>query len=238
MNHPIGTCAVSYMRCSGEGQTTGDTWDRQSAAIAKYAGANQITVLEEFRDAGVTGKMELEGRDGLSRCLAFVRENNVPLVLVESSDRLARDMIVAEVIVREFQKIGLRVVAASGGIDLTEGDDRNPTAKLVRQILAAVSEFDRCVIVLKTRAARQRVRMRDGEAKGYLGDEALAKGRCEGRKPYGALPSETEVLTLIRRLRIDGAKLREIVDYLNERSIMARSGKVWTVGSLARILAR
>jgi hypothetical protein len=98
------------------------------------------------------------------------------MVLVESSDRLARDLIVAEVVIREFQKVDVRVVAASGGIDLTAGDDSNPTAKLVRQILAAVSEFDRCVISLKLRAAKDRMKAR-GE-------------KAEGRKAFGENPDE------------------------------------------------
>jgi hypothetical protein len=31
----------------------GDTWDRQAAAIAKYAKQHGLEVVDEFRDAGV-----------------------------------------------------------------------------------------------------------------------------------------------------------------------------------------
>lgn len=33
------------MRCSGDGQITGDTWDRQHEIIHKYAAANAIEII-------------------------------------------------------------------------------------------------------------------------------------------------------------------------------------------------
>lgn len=230
--------AVTYLRVSGDSQIEKDGFPRQRFACEKYAVGNDLQIVREFRDEGVTGKMELEGRAGLSDCLAFVRENEITTVLVECSDRMARDMIVSEVIVREFQKIGVRVISASGGVDLTEGNDANPTAKLVRQILAAVSEFDRCVIVLKTRAARQRIRMRDGIARGYEGAEALRMGRCEGKKPYGALTGETETIARMKAIQSTGRNYREVVEALNASGSVGRSGKAWTIGTVHKILSR
>ena len=45
-----------------------------------------------------------------------------------------------------------------------------PTSKLIRQILGAVSEFDKAMIVAKLKGARDRARR--------------AHGKCEGRKAY------------------------------------------------------
>lgn len=216
--------AVAYMRCSGESQIQGDTWSRQEAAISKYAKANGITVLEWFRDEGVTGKMELEGRVGLSACIDYVRTHDIKLALVEDSTRLARDLIVSEVVVREFQKIGVRVVASAGGVDLTEGDESNPTAKLIRQILAAVSEFERCCIVIKMKGARDRIRVRDG--------------RCEGRKSFGMLPGEVEVLATMHRFRLEGCTYKTIASNLNALEYPTRSGGKWLMQTVAKILDR
>jgi DNA invertase Pin-like site-specific DNA recombinase len=230
--------AVSYLRCSGESQIQGDTWERQNAIIAKYASANNIEVAKEFRDEGVTGKMELEGRTGLSACIEYVRENGIKLVLIEDSTRLARDMIVAEVVIREFQKIGVRVIAASGGIDLTEGDDSNPTAKLIRQILAAVSEFERCCITLKLRGARQRKRIKDGIAKGYSEDDAAKFGKCEGRISFGLKPGESTILSEMQTARRHGMSYDAIAAMLNATNTPTRYGKSWRSSTIAKILKR
>lgn len=216
--------AVTYLRCSGEGQIQGDTWDRQQSAIQKYADAHTILIEREFRDEGITGKMELEGRAGLSACIEYVRENDIKLVLIEDSTRLARDMIVAEVIVREFQRLNVRVVAASGGVDLTEGDELNPTAKLIRQILAAVSEFERNVITLKLRGARQRIKAK--------------LGKCEGRKSFGTKPGEDDILADMFLARQQDMSYEDIADMLNSDERFTRYGKPWRGSTISKILQR
>jgi DNA invertase Pin-like site-specific DNA recombinase len=231
--------AVSYLRCSGESQILGDTWDRQNESIAKFASVRGFEIVSEFRDEGVTGKMELEGRTGLSACIAYVQEYGIKTVLCESSDRLARDMIVAEVIVREFQKIGVRVFAASSGIDLTEGDDSNPTAKLIRQILAAVAEFDRCVVVLKLKAARTRIKEqgRAPGAKNYSPDP-IRNRNAEGRHPFGWKPGEEPILKQMHMLKGLGMTPKTIAAKLNESGILSRYGLPWRGSTISKILAR
>lgn len=233
------TAAVAYLRCSGESQITGDTWSRQNDIVSRYAAANALEVVREFRDEGVTGKMELEGRTGLSACIAYVQENKIGTVLVESSDRLARDMIVAEIIVREFQKIGVRVIAASGGVDLTEGDEANPTAKLIRQILAAVAEFDKCVTVLKLKSARSRIKSegRRPGAKNYSLDP-IRNSRAEGRHPYGYKPGEEAIFETMRSMHSAGMSSARIVDALSAAGTLSRYGKPWKASVIAKILAR
>lgn len=215
--------AVGYMRCSGMA-FDGETWDRQEEAINKYAAANDIRIVEWFRDEHVPGKTEMHNRPGLAACMARVDSNCVKLVLVEISDRLARDSMVSELIIREFQKSGVRVVSASGGVDLTAGDDTNPTAKLVRQILAAVAEFDRCVIVLKLRAARERLRAQNG--------------RCEGRKPYGTKLGEAGEFWAIVQKANDGWTPENIAAELNERQVPTRQGKRWHAATVSKIISR
>lgn len=233
----MNTACVSYLRCSGDSQRFGDTWERQNEAVTKYCSSHNHELSREFRDEGVTGKMELEGRTGLSACMAYVQEKEIKVVLVESSDRLARDMIVAEVIIREFQKIGVRVIAAASGIDLTEGDDSNPTAKLIRQILAAVAEFDRCVVVLKLKCARDRIR--------------ADKGKCDGRKSFGEKPDEAPILRqmftlkglnmtckdIAKKLNSEGIPTRGILKK-NSEGVMERVHKPWRGSVVSKILAR
>src|SRR6187200_814188 len=95
------TKAVSYLRVSGQGQVQGDGFERQRTAIAKFAKAAKYEVVDEFRDEGVSGTKELEHRPGLAALLDRVESNGVKVVLVERADRLARDLMVNEVIVHQ-----------------------------------------------------------------------------------------------------------------------------------------
>jgi len=220
--------AVAYYRVSGDGQIDGDGFTRQAEACKKYAATKGINILGEFRDEGVPGKTELIGRAGLTGCIEQCRNHGIKIVIVESADRLARDLIVAELLIQEFQKIGVTVISASGGINLTEGDASNPTAKLVRQILSAVAEFDRNVTVLKLRGARERKRK--------------AEGRCEGVKPFGATQDEQHCVFQILTWANSGMSADRIALLLNEQSVESRlktrSGKPWSAGTIRKIIAR
>ena len=164
------TPALSYLRVSGRGQVDGDGFPRQREAITAFARANGFEVIEEFRDEGVSGTKELADRPGLAALIDRLESNGVRVVLVERADRLARDLMVNEVILDQFRRIGARVLAADG-VDLTTGNE-DPTRTLIRQVLGAVAQFEKTVVVLKLRAARERKRRQTG--------------RCEGRKPFGS----------------------------------------------------
>lgn len=218
--------AVSYVRVSGKGQADGDGPERQRLAIARFARASRLTVVEEYSDLGVSGARELADRPGLARLLDRLESNGVRTILVERADRLARDLMVQEVIVAQFAKIGARILT-SDGVDLTGSDD--PTRRLIRQVLGAVSEFEKNVLVLKLRAARERKRAR-GE-------------RVEGVKPYGHLPAERALIARMKRLRrkpANGPRLTfvALAAQLNAEGHRNRAGREWSPQLVHHALAK
>ena len=217
--------AIAYLRVSGQGQVDGDGFERQRSAISRFARSTRLHVAEEFRDEGVSRTRELENRPGLAAIMDRVEDGEIRTVIVERADRLARDLMVSEVILDRFRLAGVRVLTADGQ-DLTADDD--PTRKLIRQVLGAVSEFDKSVTVLKLRTARERRRRRSG--------------RCEGRKPFGARPGEAEALALMRLRRITPGRPRrsfaQIAAELNLRRIPTRTGTPWQPRTVYGILNR
>jgi len=104
------------------------------------------------------------------------------------------------------------VIEAEGGNDLTVADG-NPTAVLIRQILGAVSQFDKSVTVNKLRSARIRKRLREG--------------KCEGRKVYGHSDHERLIVLKVKGLRRkprggDAMSYQSIADELNREGIPTR----------------
>jgi len=210
--------ALAYLRVSGKGQINKDGFPRQREAVRKFAKANNLEVVGEYRDEGVSGTKELEDRQGLATLLDYIESNGIRIVLVERADRLARDLMVGEVILGQFRKLGISVIAADSGVDLTTSDD-DPTRTLIRQVLGAVSQFDKSVIVLKLRAARERTKRKTG--------------RCEGRKPYGYYPGEDKVVKRIRQLyrkRKGENRLgfMTIAKILNKEGVPTRTGAKWS----------
>jgi DNA invertase Pin-like site-specific DNA recombinase len=220
--------AVSYLRVSGKGQVDGDGFPRQRETIARYAKAAGFELVGEYRDEGVSGTKDLDDREGLSDLLARIRSNGVRVVLVERADRLARDLIVGELILNQLRELGVKVIAADGGTELTAGDD-DPTRTLIRQVLGAVAQFEKAVIVSKLKAARMRQRK--------------ATGRCDGRKPFGTRPGEADVVAVIQKLRRKprgGERLSfaAIAERLNAEGHATRTGKPWAPETVRGIVQR
>ena len=220
--------ALAYLRVSSKGQINKDGFPRQRDTILKYAKANSLEIVSEYRDEGVSGTKELEHRQGLAALLDFIESNGIRIVLVERADRLARDLMVGEVILGQFRGLGVSVIAADSGVDLTAGDD-NPTRTLIRQVLGAVSQFEKSVIVLKLRAARERIKRKTG--------------RCEGRKPYGYYPGEDGIIKRIKELHRkphgeSRAGFQTIAKRLNKEKVPTRSGAKWSGVLIKSILTR
>lgn len=148
------------------------------------------------------------------------------VVLVERSDRLARDNLVAELILQEFRKLGVQVIDCEADIDLTHDDD--PSKVLIRQILQAVSQFEKSSIVKKLRRARERKRAKEG--------------RCEGAKPFGYYSDERQALAYILDAAGRGLTAGQIATEMNRmldtggKAMRPRKGSRWNRGTVWKIM--
>jgi hypothetical protein len=100
--------------------------------------------------------------------------------------------------------------------------DDGPTSKLIRQILGAVSEFDKAMIVAKLRGARERVRR--------------TKGKCEGRKSYAEAKPELVALAKQLRRELPRPSLRDISDALFVRGYATPLGKRYSASAVQSML--
>jgi DNA invertase Pin-like site-specific DNA recombinase len=212
--------AFAYLRVSGKGQVDGDGFPRQKAAIKAYADAHGIRIKTWFQEEGVSGTKDLDNRPALQELMIALHSNGVRTVLIEKLDRLARDLMVQETIIGDLRKNGFEIISVAEP-DLCSDD---PSRKLVRQVFGAISEYERSMIVLKLRAARQRARIRDG--------------RCEGRKPFGEREGEQDIIGRIQKLADRGMNFTQIADKLNAEGLPTRANGQWFPATVSRILAR
>lgn len=215
--------AFSYLRTSGKGQVGNDGFPRQRDAVNRYAKANRLEIVQEFTDEAVSGTTDAIDRPGLTDLFVALKANGVRTVIVENATRLARDLMISEILLAEFRKLGVRVISADGGIDLTLGND-DPSGKLIRQILGAVAEWEKCALVQKLRASRLRIRR--------------AGGRCEGKKAYGYNPEEARVVATIMEHRASGLSYVAIAGQLNDGGVKSRSGGTWHPTQVQRVIVR
>lgn len=218
------TKCFAYLRVSGAAQIDGDGFERQLLACQAYAAANGYEIVEVFKEMGVSGTKELDDRPALSELLAALEENGIKVVICEKLDRIARDLMIQETIIGDMQKHGYTLISTTEP-DLCSDD---PSRVLIRQIFGALAQYDRAMIVLKLRGARQRMKSRTG--------------KCEGRKSFGERPEEQHALGAILGMSEQGWKTEDMARYLNSfenrERYQTRSGKPWRSSVVRKILAR
>jgi len=188
---------------------------RQRASIEKWAAANGVTIVEWFIEEGVSGSVEL--RPALQKMMLALLSNGVRTVVIERMDRIARDVVTQENIVRAIQKQGFTLISTMEP-DLCSDD---PGRVAMRQMLGVFAEYDRKTIVLKLRAARRRKR--------------IQTGRCEGRKQYGERDSEPAIIARIRDMHAAGSNYEQIAKQLNVEGIASRKGS-WFGSTVRRVV--
>ena len=165
--------AFAYARVSTAGQETG----------------NQI---QEIHDAGfsiephriitetVSGSTAMARRKGFSRLLDKMEQGD--LLVVTKLDRLGRDAIDVSMTVERLAGMGIRVHCLTlGGVDLTSS-----AGKMTMNVINAVAQFERDLLIERTQAGLTRTR---------------AKGRKPGRPAMLSLDRRQEV-----RNRLEGGE--------------------------------
>jgi DNA invertase Pin-like site-specific DNA recombinase len=217
--------AIGYMRTSsaaniGEGK---DSEARQRKAIERYAKTAGMVIVDWFYDAAVSGADPIETRPGFTALLSRIAGNGVQTIIVETANRFARDLMVQEVGFAMLRDLGIALIAADSPISFL---DDNPTSKLIRQILGAMSEFDKAMTVAKLKGARDRVRRQ--------------RGKCEGRKSYAERDGGQQLVALARELRHNPKgrpnSLRAVAARLAERGYVTPSGHRYSASAVASML--
>ncbi len=218
--------AYPYLRVSGKSQVDGDGPERQLEKIRAFCTKHDLPEsAHPVFDAGVSGTVDGLDRPRLAELLGTAEAGDA--IVVERMDRLARDLLVQELLLAECRKRGLKVFAADNELSDMASNEGDPTRVLIRQILGAVAQWEKSVIVLKLRAGADKRRRETG--------------RCGGVVPYGELnPAEADALKVMLNFwncenRIS---LSQIARNLNGYGYKTRSGKDWTKARVHNALAR
>lgn len=224
------TQAVIYTRFSDRrGAEECDSCETQEAICRAHAAARGWTVRAAFADEAISGA-EVH-RPGLEGALEALEEGDV--LVVYRRDRLARDVLLAELLRRRVAAAGARIEAVSGDV---AGDDASPEVLFVRQILSAVAELERRQIAARTRDTMRALQ---------------ARGRRVGRHaPYGwaidpADPSrlvlcrsEWDAIRRIKELARSGLTPAAIAQEMNREFPDRCRGRKWDKRTIPKIARR
>lgn len=222
--------AWGYVRVSGAEQgRTGTSLDAQQAEIRAYCAARDLPAPELYVEVESASAERLEQRAELRRLLAAVAPGDV--VIVCTVDRWSRDIVHAVESVRALVKRGVGWISIRESIDAA-----TPHGDSTLGILSWVADQERRRI--RERTVVRRRALRDGGAYveglppyGYRrGDRSAG----EPRNVLRIVPERAAIVREVYRRSIDGASVREIVEWLQVEH--GDGGRAWDAKTVGRML--
>src|SRR5262245_6024019 len=113
MKKKVKLLAVAYLRTSSAANVGADkdSDKRQQLAIAAWAKAAGVEIVETFTDEAVRGADLIERRPGFKAMLERLLANGVRTIVVETANRFARDLIVQETGYAMLKGRGIELIA-------------------------------------------------------------------------------------------------------------------------------
>jgi DNA invertase Pin-like site-specific DNA recombinase len=156
--------------------------EMQLRELREYSSRREWTITQEYIDHGVSGAVN--SRPALNRLMADAHRRCFDAVLVWKLDRFGRSLRHLVNALAELEALGVAFVSLRDNLDLS-----TPSGRLMFQIIGAMAEFERSLIVERVKAGLR---------------NAKAKGRKLGRPRVGLDRAK------IAPLRASGASLRTI----------------------------
>lgn len=170
------TCAI-YARVSTEKQSN----DMQLTDLRDYARRQGWAAIEYLEK-----ESSVKHRPVFERMVADARQRKFSVVIVWKLDRAFRKIGQLIDVVRELDRFGIRFIATTMGIDT---DNRSPMGKLILHLFGILAEFERDLLVERTKAG-------------------LAEARRQGR--FGGRPARIFRRDRAAELRWQGMSWRAI----------------------------
>ena len=139
--------AAIYVRVSTDKQTV----ENQISELRQIAERRGWEVVQEYRDAGISGAKGRDGRPGLDQMLKDAQRRRFDVVMAWAIDRLGRSLIDLLGTIETLQACGCDLYLDQQSIDTT-----TPARKLMFQVTGAFAEFERSMIRQRVHAGLKR----------------------------------------------------------------------------------
>jgi site-specific DNA recombinase len=204
---------IGYTRVSTDKQADeGHSLAVQQAKLEAYCLVKDWALAEVVQDEGYSAK-SLD-RPGMQRLLAMVETGQVQVVVVTKLDRLTRSVADLDRFLKLFDKKGVALVSLQESLDATTA-----TGRLMMNLLASVSQWEREVIGERTKDAMQHL-------------------RCTGQVYSRPCLTDGVVISRMRELRAGGMAYRGIAAQLAAEGYQTARGGLWDESTVRKFLMR
>ncbi|MBW0192964.1 cassette chromosome recombinase CcrB [Staphylococcus aureus] len=216
-----------YIRVSTEKQVMGYSIEGQITQIEQYCQFNGYELVDIYADRGISGKSM--NRPELQRMLNDAKNGKLDCVMVYKTNRLARNTSDLLTIVEELHRQNVEFFSLSERMEV-----KNSTGKLMLQILASFSEFERNTI-LENIYNGQHQRALEGY---YQGNLPLGYNNIpDNKKELMINQHEANIVKYIFESYAKGHGYRKIANALNHKGYVTKKGNPFSISAVTYILS-
>ncbi|MFH4919661.1 recombinase family protein [Staphylococcus cohnii] len=216
-----------YIRVSTEKQVMGYSIEGQITQIEQYCQFNSYELVDIYADRGISGKSM--NRPELQRMLNDAKNGKLDCVMVYKTNRLARNTSDLLTIVEELHRQNVEFFSLSERMEV-----KNSTGKLMLQILASFSEFERNTI-LENIYTGQHQRALEGY---YQGNLPLGYNNIpDNKKELMINQHEANIVKYIFESYAKGHGYRKIANALNHKGYVTKKGNAFSISAVTYILS-
>jgi DNA invertase Pin-like site-specific DNA recombinase len=204
------TRVIGYVRVSTDQQADGGvSLEAQEAKLRAYCLAMDLDLVRIETDAGLSAKSL--ARRGLQAALQSLDAGEADGLLVCKLDRLTRSVKDLGTLVETYFASRFSLLSLGDSIDT-----RSAAGRLVLNVLASVSQWEREACAERTR-------------------DALAHLKAQGVKLGAPAVDDPSTIRMIRELHAGGLSLRAIVLRLEAANVPTKKGGRWSPAVVRRI---
>lgn len=217
----------AYIRVSTERQVEGYSVDGQITQIEQFCQFNGYDLVDIYADRGISGKSM--NRPALQRMLQDAKNGKLDCVIVYKINRLARNTSNLLTIVEELHRQNVEFFSLSERMEV-----KNSTGKLLLNILASFSEFERNTI-LENIYTGQHQRALEGY---YQGNLPLGYNNIpDNKKELMINQHEANIVKYIFESYSKGHGYRKIANALNHKGYVTKKGNPFSISAVTYILS-
>jgi len=218
------TKTIAYIRVSTDKQADkGHSLEAQQEKIEAYAKLYDLELIDTVIEAESAKNLN---REGLQGALELLKSGKAEALIVVKLDRLTRSVAdLGHLIENYFNKSALLSVSE-------QIDTRSASGRLVLNVLASVSQWEREAIGERTSAAMQSMKANNLYTGGHVPYGKMLQG--------GALvnnPSEQAIIKQAKVLKAQGYSLRQIATVFSEQGLKTRKDTNFSHTLVARMAA-
>ena len=226
MSNPISSCI--YTRVSTIGQVDGFSLQNQEEKCLQMIDFKDWTLTKVYSDKGISGTLSANHRPGLKQLIQDGKDNLFGSVVIYSLDRLGRKTTVVLNLIDQFNEMGIKLVSCKENLDTT-----TPMGSFFVTMTTAMVQLERDNILTRTKEGLLHRKKLDGDIGG-----ALPYGYTRNKISIEVIPSESDTIRLIFKLRNKRITQVKIVEYLNGKNIPSPKGSEWSQGTICKILKK